>query len=46
VLCDIFSCGPEDLVTVTAAEPRKAASNVVAMTEAIKPVRARIIRDD
>ncbi len=48
-LCDIFSCGPEDLVTVTAADaarPRKAASNVVAMTEAIKPVRAKIIRDD
>jgi DNA-binding Xre family transcriptional regulator len=48
-LCDIFSCGPEDLVTVTAADaarPRKAASNVVAMNDAIKPVRARIIRDD
>jgi DNA-binding Xre family transcriptional regulator len=48
-LCDIFSCGPEDLVTVTAADagkPRRAASNVVAMTEAIKPVRARIVRDE
>jgi DNA-binding Xre family transcriptional regulator len=48
-LCDIFSCGPEDLVTVTAADaskPRRAASNVVAMTEAIKPVRAKIVRDE
>lgn len=49
-LCDIFHCGPEDLVTVTAADakkPRKAAAgNVVEMTDAIKPVRARILRDD
>lgn len=49
-LCDIFTCGPEDLITVTAADaqrPRKAASgNVVPMTNAIKPVRARIVRDD
>lgn len=50
-LCDIFECGPDDLVTVTAADakkPRKAASsaNVVNMTDAVKPVRARIIRDD
>jgi DNA-binding Xre family transcriptional regulator len=50
-LCDIFECGPDDLVTVTAADakkPQKAASpaNVVNMTDAVKPVRARIIRDD
>ena len=49
-LCDIFGCGPEDLITVTAANaqrPRKTASgNVVKMTDAIKPVRARIVRDD
>jgi DNA-binding Xre family transcriptional regulator len=47
-LCDIFNCGPEDLVTVTAADAKKArkvASNVVTMSNAIKPVRARIIRD-
>jgi len=49
-LCDIFNCGPEDLVTVTAADiqrQRKTASgNVVQLTDAIKPVRARIVRDD
>jgi DNA-binding Xre family transcriptional regulator len=48
-LCDIFNCGPEDLVTVTAADAKKArkvASNVVAMSDAIKPARARIIRDE
>jgi DNA-binding Xre family transcriptional regulator len=53
-LCDIFDCGLEDLVTVTAADvqrPRQAAAqaragNVVKMTDAIKPVRARIVRDD
>jgi DNA-binding Xre family transcriptional regulator len=50
-LTDIFNCGPQDLLTFTAADakkPRKAASsgNVVNMTDAIKPVRARILRDD
>lgn len=50
-LADIFECGPEDLITFTAADakkPRKAAAatNVVKMSEAIKPVRARIVRDD
>ncbi len=50
-LCDIFTCGPEDLITVTAADNKKhrkvAAGNVVKMTDAIKPARARprIIRD-
>jgi DNA-binding Xre family transcriptional regulator len=48
-LCDIFNCGPEDLVTVTAADAKKArkvASNVVTMSDAIKPARARIIRGE
>ena len=50
-LTDIFDCGPQDLLTVTAADakkPRKVATatNVVPMTDAIKPVRARIVRDD
>jgi DNA-binding Xre family transcriptional regulator len=46
-VCDIFQCGIEDLITVTAADaakPRKAAGNasVKKMSEAIKPVRARL----
>lgn len=50
-LSDIFDCGPQDLITVTAADakrPRAAATaaNVVTMTDAIKPVRARIVCDD
>ena len=49
-LCDIFSCGPEDLVTVTAtdARVRKVASdaNVVDLNKTIRPKRARVIRDD
>ncbi|WP_238703532.1 helix-turn-helix domain-containing protein [Arthrobacter sp. TS-15] len=49
-LCDIFSCGPEDLVTVTAtdAKARKVASdaNVVDLNKTIRPKRARVIRDD
>ena len=50
-LADIFDCGPDDLLTFTAADakkPRKAATagKVVNMTDAIKPVRARIVRDD
>ena len=49
-LCDIFSCGPEDLVTVTAtdAKVRKVASdaNVVDLNKTIRPKRARVIRDD
>ena len=49
-LCDIFSCGPEDLVTVTAtdAKVRKVASdaNVVSLNKTIRPKRARIIHDD
>ena len=50
-LTDIFQCGPQDLMTFTAADakkPRKAAvaGNVVNLADAIKPVRARITRDD
>jgi hypothetical protein len=50
-LADIFNCGLDDLLTFTAADakkPRKAesAGNVVNMTDAIRPVRARIVRDD
>lgn len=49
-LCDIFGCGPEDLVTVTAANARKkaatASENVVALNKGIRPRRARIITDD
>ena len=49
-LCDIFGCGPEDLITVTAtdARVRKVASdaNVVDLNKTIRPKRARVIRDD
>ena len=54
-LCDIFSCGLEDLLTVTATDVRrkKAASstppappNVVALNKAVRPRRARVIPDD
>lgn len=54
-LCDIFDCGPEDLITVTAADAtrtRRAAGdqpstdpNVVKMNE-LRPLRARVTRDD
>jgi DNA-binding Xre family transcriptional regulator len=51
-VCDIFDCGPEEFVTVTAADAnqqRKAAaagkSKVTKITDAIKPVRARITDD-
>lgn len=50
-VCDIFDCGPEDLLTVIAADqkrPRKAASdaNVTKITDAIKPVRVRLTHGD
>jgi DNA-binding Xre family transcriptional regulator len=56
-LCDIFGCGVEDLVTVTATDVRrkKAASstpagagspNVVDINKSVRPRRARVIRDD
>jgi DNA-binding Xre family transcriptional regulator len=51
-LCDIFGCGMEDLVTVTAADERKkrtatsSAPNVVELNKTVRPRRARVIRDD
>lgn len=52
-ICDIFGCGPEDLITVTAAEVRtrkaaaaKAAPNVVELNRTVRPRRARIVVDD
>ncbi len=50
-LCDIFDCGPEDLVTVTVANARKKAAsagreNGVELNKAVRPRRARIISDD
>ena len=50
-LCDIFACGIEDLVTITAADaPRRktasAAANVVELNKAIRPRRARVITDE
>jgi DNA-binding Xre family transcriptional regulator len=53
-LCDIFGCGVEDLITVTATDVRgkKAASaaaaaspNVVELNKSVRPRRARVIRD-
>jgi DNA-binding Xre family transcriptional regulator len=51
-ICDIFGCGPGDLITVTATETRarKAAAarppNVVDLNRSVRPRRARIIDDD
>ena len=51
-ICDIFSCGPEDLITVTAADVRARKTgtanspNVVDLTRTVRPRRARIIDDD
>lgn len=49
-LCDIFACGPEDLITVTAADARSkkvaSAPNVVELNKTVRPRRARIIADD
>ena len=51
-ICDIFGCGPDDLITVTAAEVRgrkaatAAAPNVVALDRTVRPRRARVIDDD
>jgi hypothetical protein len=52
-LCDIFDCGPADLITVTATESRRTrrtsdgttAANVVAINE-LRPLRARVTRDE
>ena len=50
-LCDIFGCGVDDLVTVTATDTRRkraaaSAPNVVEMNKAARPRRARVITDD
>lgn len=51
-ICDIFSCGPEDLITVTAADVRARKTgtanspNVVDLNRSVRPRRARIIDDD
>ncbi|MDQ0075725.1 helix-turn-helix domain-containing protein [Arthrobacter oryzae] len=51
-ICDIFSCGPEDLITVTAADVRARktgtanSANVVDLNRTVRPRRARIIDDD
>jgi DNA-binding Xre family transcriptional regulator len=54
-ICDVFSCGVEDLVTVTATDVRRkkataaaAASrpNVVDLNKSARPRRARVIHDD
>jgi DNA-binding Xre family transcriptional regulator len=51
-ICDIFSCGPEDLITVTAADVRARKTgtanspNVVDLNRTVSPRRARIIDDD
>lgn len=50
-ICDIFSCGPEDLITVTAADVRERKTgtayspNVVDLNRTVRPRRARIIDD-
>lgn len=51
-ICDIFSCDPEDLITVTAADVRARKTgtanspNVVDLNRTVRPRRARIIDDD
>ena len=51
-ICDIFSCGPEDLITVNAADVRARKTgtanspNVVDLNRTVRPRRARIIDDD
>lgn len=51
-ICDVFSCGPEDLITVTAADARKkpiaaaAGAKVVDIDKSARPKRAKVIRDD
>jgi DNA-binding Xre family transcriptional regulator len=57
-ICDIFSCGPEDLITVTASDARArktaigtgtgtaSSPKVVDLNRSVRPRRARIIDDD
>ena len=48
-LCDIFDCGPDDLLTVTAADARARktgttpAANVVDLDRSVRPRRANIL---
>lgn len=50
-ICDIFGCGPEDLLTVTATDARvrktgtSPAPNVVDLNRTARPCRARVIDD-
>jgi DNA-binding Xre family transcriptional regulator len=53
-LCDIFGCGVEDLLTVTATDVRRKRAaaakssppNVVDINKSVRPRRARVLRDD
>jgi DNA-binding Xre family transcriptional regulator len=54
-LCDIFGCGVEDLLTVTATDVRRkkavssnktARPNVVELNKSVRPRRVRVIRND
>lgn len=49
-LCDIFRCGPEDLITVTAQDARKQRTandnTVIDLNKAHRPRRARIFPDE
>ncbi|MBO8150753.1 helix-turn-helix transcriptional regulator (plasmid) [Rhodococcus sp. ZPP] len=50
-LCDIFACGPELLITTTAADARRkktatGPTNVTDLNKSIRPKRARVIADD
>ncbi|MFJ5860078.1 helix-turn-helix domain-containing protein [Pseudarthrobacter sp. NPDC092439] len=51
-ICNIFACGPEDLITITAADVRARKTgtgnspNVVDLNRTVRPRRARIIDDD
>ena len=55
-LCDILSCGVDDLLTVTATDVRRRkassssptapAPNVVELNKVVRPRRARVLSDD
>lgn len=55
-LCDILSCGVDDLLTVNATDVRRRkassssptapAPNVVELNKAVRPRRARVLSDD
>ena len=55
-LCDILSCGVDDLLTVTATDVRRRkasvgakttpAPNVVELNKSVRPRRARVLSDD